>query len=405
MLFGICGLQRHGRVPRWSANLASLACGFVGCLSVAPATAQGQPPQGQSPANLPVAASSSVPHRPFGADAAGDTPQTRLRPIGAPSAVDAIRAQPAAQPFAQPFAQPAPSGVPQSVQSPAFSPATSAGPSATAVFGGSAPVRQAAMMQAQDGSALTLPSLPPGGYAAPPTYSPPATTSPPMTPSAMPAPAVTGNPTLPPALGSSTTAGPINLPAPDLGTSPLPRGNTAPSAVAPLTPQIQPSRPAVATPAPQRGMVAAPTMVPGDYAPLPQPQLTTGFATLGNCRNVSAPSGYQSDRIPTYAPDPTSISQASATGYGGPATAPSAPTVLPPVSVMPLAQGTPGFTTAPTPVSLGVQTIVPGPAKHQPLISFGQERYPVQVGQGIFGQPVAYVPGQPIRNCIRYLCW
>lgn len=250
-------------------------------------------------------------------------------------------------------------------------------------------------MQSPDGSALTLPSMPPGGYAAPPNYSPPPMTS----------PAPTGNPTLPPALGSSTTSGPINLPAPDLGTSPLPRGNAVPGAAVPLSPRVQPAGPVVATPAPQRG-TAAPTMLPSDYAPLPQPQLTTGFATLGNCRNISAPSGYQSDRIPTYAPDPGSITQASATGYGGPATTvPAAPTVLPPVSVTPLAQATPGFIAAPTPVAFGGQTIVPGPAKYQPLLSFGQERYPVQVGQGIFGQPVAYVPGQSIRNCIRYLCW
>lgn len=38
-----------------------------------------------------------------------------------------------------------------------------------------------------------------------------------------------------------------------------------------------------------------------------------------------------------------------------------------------------------------------------PLLSFGQDRNPVQVGQGILGQPVAYVPGQHVRNWIRYL--
>ncbi len=37
------------------------------------------------------------------------------------------------------------------------------------------------------------------------------------------------------------------------------------------------------------------------------------------------------------------------------------------------------------------------------LLSFGQETYPVQIGQGWLGQPVAYVPGQPIRNWIRYI--
>jgi hypothetical protein len=33
----------------------------------------------------------------------------------------------------------------------------------------------------------------------------------------------------------------------------------------------------------------------------------------------------------------------------------------------------------------------------------GQQQHPVQVGQGILGQPKAYVPGQGVRNFIRYL--
>lgn len=406
MLLGIHGSQRPGRAPCWAAILGGLACGFAGWLSVSPVVAQGQPQPNLAPtgvlsaAGVPGPSSVLVPARPFGADAAGDTPQTRLRPIAAPSAVDAIRAQ---QAFPQ-VAQPTPGGPTRAIPAPTSSPTANAGPFIPASFGGSAPVRQAAMMQSPNGSGLTLPSMPPGGYGAPPTYAP--TYSPPPVSPPVSSPAPTGNPALPPALGSSTTSGPINLPAPDLGTTPLPRGNANPGAVVPLTPQVmQPAGPVIATPAPQRAIPSP--MLPSDYAPLPQPQLTTGFATLGNCRNISAPSGYQSDRIPTYAPDPTSISQASATGYGGPVTAPAAgvPTVLPPVSVMPIAQGTPGFIATPTPMSFGGQTIVPGPAKHQPLISFGQERYPVQVGQGIFGQPVAYVPGQSIRNCIRYLCW
>lgn len=38
-----------------------------------------------------------------------------------------------------------------------------------------------------------------------------------------------------------------------------------------------------------------------------------------------------------------------------------------------------------------------------PLFSFGQESNCVVVGQGFLGQPVAYVPGQWVRNTIRYL--
>ncbi len=40
---------------------------------------------------------------------------------------------------------------------------------------------------------------------------------------------------------------------------------------------------------------------------------------------------------------------------------------------------------------------------HRPLIGFGQDNYNVELGRGIFGQPVAYAEGQPIRNFIRYI--
>ncbi|MEL7263891.1 MAG: hypothetical protein AAFP69_03630, partial [Planctomycetota bacterium] len=39
----------------------------------------------------------------------------------------------------------------------------------------------------------------------------------------------------------------------------------------------------------------------------------------------------------------------------------------------------------------------------RPLVTLGQENYPVVVGQGFYGQPAAYVPGQSIRNFLRYL--
>lgn len=175
MLFGNHGSQRHGRAPRWAASLGGLACGFAGWLSVSPVAAQGQPPQTLSPtgvlspSGVPGPSNIAVTGRPFGADAADDTPQTRLRPIGAPSAVDAIRAQQTSPRVAQPT----PGGPTPANPSPTFSPTATAGPFVTAGFAGSGPVRQAAMMQAQNGSGMTLPSMPPEGYAVPPTYSPP----------------------------------------------------------------------------------------------------------------------------------------------------------------------------------------------------------------------------------------
>ena len=40
---------------------------------------------------------------------------------------------------------------------------------------------------------------------------------------------------------------------------------------------------------------------------------------------------------------------------------------------------------------------------YAPLFSLGQENYNVQLGRGIVGQPTVYVPGQPVRNFLRYL--
>lgn len=40
---------------------------------------------------------------------------------------------------------------------------------------------------------------------------------------------------------------------------------------------------------------------------------------------------------------------------------------------------------------------------YSPLLSLGQEGYNVQLGRGVLGQPTVYVPGQPVRNFLRYL--
>ena len=263
-------------------------------------------------------------------------PQTRLRPIGAPSAVDQYRG-----------------------------------------------VRQTAFLQTSDASAVPPPSLPSGGFAMPPA---------------------TG---LPAPLGSATTTGPINLPPTSSSdTIPLQRNNGvignsnsgAPSLPLPQPSTITPRNPAAVT-TPQSGGSFAPVprtgAIGGDYAPMPQPQLENQFATLGNCRNISAPSGYRSDRILTCG-QPTSY------------VAPVGATSQPPLYSPPPAQMGPPVILPPTQMTAPIgstQTVIPGPAGYRPLLSFGQERYPVQIGQGIFGQPVAYVPGQSFRNALRYIAW
>lgn len=286
-----------------------------------------------------------------------ETPQTRMRPIGSPSAVDA-------------FARPAHAAPVQAAQASGSLPPLAAGTSA---------VRQAVMMQSpSEGFALPPGSLPQGGFATPST------------------------PALPAPLGSMPQAGPI-APPPAGNMTPLPFPTTAPAnSAAPLQPTAQPiisSAPAATVP----GMMPVPRSgainpsASGDYAPLVQPRLDSNFATLENCRNISAPSGYRSDRILTCSPTTSYVTTVGATAppaaYVPPPAQLGAPVILPPAVAAPVIP----FATA--------QTVIPGPAGHRPLISFGQERYPVQVGQGIFGQPTAYVPGQTFRNAIRYITW
>ena len=124
-----------------------------------------------------------------------------------------------------------------------------------------------------------------------------------------------------------------------------------------------------------------------DLSPLAQPQLNDQFATIDNCSCVSPPSGYVAATGWTQCAPTTGFAVTPATS---PYLAPSATTtvaapvvgapVIPDASTMPRGSGVP---------------------QHS-LISFGQDRNPIVVGQGIVGQPVAYVPGQPVRNWFRW---
>ncbi len=64
----------------------------------------------------------------------------------------------------------------------------------------------------------------------------------------------------------------------------------------------------------------------------------------------------------------------------------------------------PGAVAPPTyPPNMTPQLYTPDNAGYRPLFSLGQENYNVQLGRGIIGQPTVYVPGQPVRNFLRYL--
>jgi hypothetical protein len=334
--------------------------------------------------------------------------QSRMRPLGSASAVDS------------------------------FAPQQLAGGA------GNSSLRQVTVMQIPvDSQPMAPPSLPPGGFAFPNTAQPlPNNIGPASPPSGFAFPS-NG---LPAPLQSTSPAGPIALPPspqpqpaqpqfiqpapPPNVPLPLNQGamNTAPAPVAPrvvpsqglpinpnVSPQPRPSSSAPLVVGPGSvvpRMSAPPNGMPGgmgpaavnppsasDYAAIPQPQLDNAFATMDNCRNVTGPSPYRaagffgcnqpaSYTSPVYGPPV----------YGAPTTY-----VPPPSQVAPAVALPAGATYSPVSMAGSVPPVLPGSPGYRPLFTLGQERNPVQVGQGFWGQPVAYVPGQTIRNGLRYI--
>jgi len=223
-------------------------------------------------------------------------------------------------------------------------------------------IRQVAM---QSGG-FTLPSGP-GGFNPPPINTPP--------------PLLPGE-TRPPAQLQPSPAPlqPLNAPGNGNGLAP------APSAT---EPPFSPPPRSLPNSVPQTQPFSAPM---ADYQPIAPPQLSNGgFATASDCRLITPPSSYtamsQGGSCQGYAVAPTGY--AAPTGYGGPYIPPPAQ-IAAPVTM-------PGY---------GVPTGPVGPAGAAPvgsLMTFGQQNYQIQVGQGLWGQPVAYVPGQRFRNWLRYL--
>lgn len=124
-----------------------------------------------------------------------------------------------------------------------------------------------------------------------------------------------------------------------------------------------------------------------DLTPVPAPRLDGGFANVTNCPNVSPPSGYTAGAY--FGCGVTPAAYAVAPTYVPPPAQVPAPAVMPPAAPV----------IATPPVAVVPTTAAPADA----LFSFGQQLYPVQVGPGLWGQPVGYVPGQPVRNWLRYV--
>ncbi|TWU16518.1 hypothetical protein [Allorhodopirellula heiligendammensis] len=148
-----------------------------------------------------------------------------------------------------------------------------------------------------------------------------------------------------------------------------------------------------------------------DYAPVPPPQLSNGgYATMADCRLITPPSSYTA-----MSPYGGTCGSVAPTNYASPYTPPpaqiAAPAAMPPMTVSPPVTVSPPSTvsstvTIPPPMTVPPSATVVSPPAAAPvgsLVTFGQETLPVQVGQGLWGQPVAYVPGQRCRNWLRYL--
>jgi hypothetical protein len=301
-----------------------------------------------------------------------DTPRTRMQPIGAPSAVDRYRNT---SEVSNQLRQVSSIGSPvQRVVE-----TSSNFPLNSGQVGNSGLVRQAQF------------ELPSGTLPQGPATSAPGISAPSMSAPSMSAPGITSAPPITSAPGMSM---------PPMGSVPNSPNTPMPSNAVPVGP-ARPVGPSVVTenPVPPSQM-PLPRNLPrtNDLTPMAPPQLNDGFATLNNSCHVSGPSGYSASMASGCCAPVGYNAPLAPLGYGD-ATVPPPGLSGAAAQTLPPAPSGNLFPTAPVPNASGANG--PGPAGA--LLTFGQERYPVQVGPGIFGQPTAYVEGQPIRNWLRYL--
>ncbi|GAA5508227.1 hypothetical protein [Novipirellula caenicola] len=321
-------------------------------------------------AALPASVQGQTASFPNSAAASIDTPQTRLRPIGSPSAVDRYRS----------------SDSRTSLRETAYQTSGNAFQSSRVSHNAAAnsdyersQIRQAMMQQTVTAPQLppdSSPSgggmgLPPNSFAVPPnpssntpppsSFTPPPTTqpvAPSLPPSTMPSPPASTNP-------------PSSFPGNSNGFSPAP--------------------PPLASGSSGQNTLPYSPNSSSDLTPLAQPELQTEFATMSNSPCISAPSSYTAACASPYMP----VSYYAADPCAVPATLPT--------TIAPAPTFAPAPSMAVAPSAVYGTPITPGSAAPiGSLFTLGQERNLVQVGQGLWGQPVAYVPGQGVRNWIRY---
>jgi hypothetical protein len=152
------------------------------------------------------------------------------------------------------------------------------------------------------------------------------------------------------------------------------------------------------------------TVVPGPSANYAVPSPSSSFVP-------GAPIPLNPGTLPTYAPGSSTIINGEPFVTGPPCQFDAAfmlePTMLmqnPGVMACPptAASSYPGIPGNIVPPTVMPNQAPPGiypasSAGHRPLIDLGQENHNVEVGRGIIGQPVAYVPGQKFRNFLRYI--
>ncbi len=131
----------------------------------------------------------------------------------------------------------------------------------------------------------------------------------------------------------------------------------------------------------QRAVTPAPSTVAGGGVTGSLASAQTRLANASMAQPYIYPTAYQCNPVlPQYAQAPT----------------------LPPT--YPQAGAVPGSAIPPTVTpNLAPGLYASDNSGYSPIFSLGQEGYNVQIGRGIIGQPTVYVPGQPVRNFLRYL--
>jgi len=218
------------------------------------------------------------------------------------------------------------------------------------------------------------------------------------------------------------------VPSAPFGSIPAP---TMPSTAAPVT--VMPAPPTYFVPGPQGGIPGAiPSMNPGStYAPNTMPSYSKSGAFVNSAPFVSnapkeidarwmvSPAVYSQAYGANANCSPAGMAtmpgaNAPYAGMGTPGTPTglvpntAMPTgVFPGSAVAPTMSPTPVPTTSPftyaPPAAMPPQTMYASAnGGYTPLVGFGQGTN-AQLGRGLYGQPTAYVDGQPVRNFLRYV--